>query len=339
MRSAPGLATVLSNTQVVMVALAAWAIWGERPSGGRRWRRGGAGGGRPDLGSRRSAAYGARPRPGSSSGASPASPTPPTSCSCARAAATAARRGRCATRPRRVRSPASSRASHWAISTSCPGGEQRGGSCCSHDLSGGRLLLISASSPAAGGADGDHSDPAAGRHGGVLGDHPGRVALGVADRGRDGDPRSRLGASSGKRGTPGGGGGSRGTGFPGSQLDQSRRKNRPTVQSGDDAQLAAREWQLVEVVGAGQPPDREAAQPDPLEHLGDALVTAERGGLASMRVAVGPQGRPRTSAARSARAVSPGAARGGRWADPRARAWPRSATPRHRPAPRHPRAA
>jgi drug/metabolite transporter (DMT)-like permease len=27
-----GLATVLSNTQVVMVALAAWAIWGERPS-------------------------------------------------------------------------------------------------------------------------------------------------------------------------------------------------------------------------------------------------------------------------------------------------------------------
>ena len=27
-----GLATVLSNTQVVMVALAAWALWGERPA-------------------------------------------------------------------------------------------------------------------------------------------------------------------------------------------------------------------------------------------------------------------------------------------------------------------
>jgi drug/metabolite transporter (DMT)-like permease len=60
-----GLATVLSNTQVVMVALAAWAIWGERPS--RRTMLAGVGvlaGVVLISGVVGSAAYGARPLAG-----------------------------------------------------------------------------------------------------------------------------------------------------------------------------------------------------------------------------------------------------------------------------------
>src|SRR5438874_856032 len=55
---------------------------------------------------------------------------------------------------------------------------------------------------------------------------------------------------------------------------------------GDDAQLPGQERQLVQVVGAGDEPAGEAAEPD-AEHVGDAAVASERRHLAEHAVAVG----------------------------------------------------
>ena len=148
----------------------------------------------------------------------------------------------------------------------------------------------------------------------VRGGHPGRVAVELADRRRGGHPRGgargidRSGVTSVAVAPEGR--------FPQrSELDDvsaEEQRHRPV---GDHAQLAACERQLVEVIGAGEPPAGEPAQPDPPEHLGHALVAAECGGLsrasdsgtaaAACRVSRPPCCPP---------AVWPGAGRAGRWA-------------------------
>src|SRR5438270_12119740 len=53
----------------------------------------------------------------------------------------------------------------------------------------------------------------------------------------------------------------------------------------DDAQLPRQEWELVQVIRAGDEPAREAAHAD-AQHVGDPLVAAERRHLAEHPVAV-----------------------------------------------------
>ena len=76
---------------------------------------------------------------------------------------------------------------------------------------------------------------------------------------------------------------------------------------GDDAQLPREQRQLVEVVRPRDEPAGEAAEPA-AEHVGDALVAAERRDLAEHPVAV----RLRLARRGSWRAAAPGAARAGR---------------------------
>ena len=65
----------------------------------------------------------------------------------------------------------------------------------------------------------------------------------------------------------------------------SRRKKSEVVQSVDHAQLPREERQLVEVVRPRDEPAEEAGEAE-AEHVGDALVAAERGHLAEHAVAV-----------------------------------------------------